>query len=133
MAKQPLVIVYTPEGKPVKKTRANARDLVNQNEGWTWNPKREVTPASFAPFRTLEPPTAKEPAQAVLDRHGRKVGGAEPAEPVYDPDLEPEVVEDEPELEVEDEEVVDMSAGVEVVAEAEEAPKAKRAARKPKA
>lgn len=69
MAKNQLVVVYDPEGKPSKHSRRNARDLVN-GAGYTWKPGAQSTPATLAPFATAVPPTDKEPAQAVLDNTG---------------------------------------------------------------
>lgn len=110
--------------KGEKHTRANANDLVN-GAGYTWKPnQRDVTPAVYSPHRRVNPPTEKEPAQAVLDAHGhnaaRQLPGAsadgdgddevidiadEGVEVVEDAEDDEPVIEDEadPEPVVEDE------------------------------
>lgn len=69
MASSPLVVVYDPAGNPFKHTRANARDLVN-GSGWSWKSGVRTLPVEGAPFAAAKPPTALEPAQAVINNAG---------------------------------------------------------------
>lgn len=94
------VYVYSPEGEREAHTRLNAWDLVN-GAGWTWKPGVETSPAAFPAYRTVAPPTEKEPAQAVLDRAGHRndrsvaeVLASESAADVPDDDGIEEVVEE---------------------------------------
>ena len=73
------IIVYAPNGKGEKHTRANARDLVN-GAGYSWHPNLKSTPASYAPFAAAVAPDGPPPSQRVLDSVGGQGGASKTAQ-----------------------------------------------------
>lgn len=80
------VIVYSPQGEPVKHTLPNARDLV-AHAGWSWKQGKNWIPTEGAPYARPELAKAGDIAQQILDSVGGSAGKVTDA-----PDLSQEAV-----------------------------------------
>lgn len=67
MAADNTVVIYSPDGKPERHSRANARDYVVAR-GYTWHPFLPTTPTQFASYAQMHAPEGPAPSQQVLDR-----------------------------------------------------------------
>lgn len=86
---QKKITIFGRNGETEPHTKANARDLVaNCNGYWSWNKQSKSTPMDAPPFITLTPPSNKPQSHEILERMGtgsvrdvQEIKAIEPDEP----------------------------------------------------